>query len=334
MEGTIGRNVKARLANCEVNGTISGDVDISFDRDDSGAQAYTAGSPPPVSVPNVKPGLTFGDAPNVEGSLKYTSRWDAEISESAKIAGNVEHNRPKVSTKAAVAKVDPAWSTVSRLVTLLIVGFCVVLIAPNWTRRVTDSFKSKPLASLGFGAIGLIGVWVLLVMILVGIVALSILAGVIKLRSLIPIIIVLGVGGVVALLVGLWFLAAYLAEVVLGLFVGRWVLGLANPSLAENRFIAIGLGVLLIGSFGMVPYLGNLLGLFAFVFTLGAICLCLFRKSQPEAVPADKPLPAEAYRRWLWRTSGTTGSARRYVFQFADVIAETDFAMFGSTGKS
>jgi cytoskeletal protein CcmA (bactofilin family) len=289
LAGDIGGKIKGAMANCEISGHIAGDLDLSVDGDESGAQACTAGSPPPISFPHVPAGLTIRDTAQLDGGLKYESPDEANIAAGAQIAGKIEHERPDVQAKRPPTLAEKAWSVVRQYAALLIVGLCVVLVAPTWTRRMSDNIRTRPLASLGFGVAGIVGFIVLLVVIPVGMIILAVIAGLVKLTSLVPVVIVLGLLGVTMLVAGFWFFAIYLAEIVLGFFAGRWLLGLVNRPLAENRFLSLMVGLVLLALISSVPYLGPIVGWLAVLFGLGALVLWMFWKRPPGPAPIEKP---------------------------------------------
>ena len=293
LAGGVSGKVKGAMANCEVSGNIGSDVDLKVDGDQTGPQAYTIGSPPPISFPNVPPGLTVRDTAKIDGSLKYESRDEADISVGAQITGGIKHERPRVQATRPPTLFEKALSVLGKYATLLIVGLCVVLVAPRWTRRMSDNIKTRPLASLGLGVAGIVGFIVLLLVILVALIVLAVVAGLVKLTGLVPVVIVLGLSGGAMLVVGFWFFTAYLAEIVLSCFAGSWLLGLASPTLGENRFLSLLVGLVLLALISSVPYLGSIVGWLVVLFGLGALVVWIFWKRPPEPTPAVKPQLAD-----------------------------------------
>jgi len=291
--GDIDGTVRGAMANCEISGHVAGHVDLNVDGDEAGAQAYTSGSPPPISFPHVPAGLTIRGTAQLDDGLKYESPDEANIEADAQITGEIEHKRPVVQAKRPPTPAEKAWKIVRQYAALLIVGLCVVLVAPTWTRRMSDNLQSRPLASFGLGLAGIVGFVVLLIAIPVGMIIVAIMAGLVKLTSLIPVVIVLGLLGETSLVAGFWFFTTYLAEIVLGFFLGRWLLGRVNRPLGENRVLSLIVGVLLLALISIVPYLGPIVGWLAVLFGLGALVLWMFCKKPPEPAPAQKPQLAD-----------------------------------------
>jgi hypothetical protein len=287
--GDIGGNLKGGMANCEIAGHIGGDVELSVDGDQAGAQAYTSGSPPPVSLPNVPAGLTIRDTAQIDGALNYTSREEANIESDAQINGEIKQERPHVQTAQPPTPTEKVLRVVRQYASLLIIGMCILLIAPAWTRSLSDNIKTRPLASLGFGAAGIVGSIVLLLVILVGMIFLAVISGVIELTGLVAVVIVLGLSAVAMLVVGFWFFTTYLAKIVLSVFAGRWLLSLAKLSLGENRFLSFTVGLVLLALASSLPYLGPIFGWLVVLLGLGALLLWVFSRRPSDATPVHKP---------------------------------------------
>jgi cytoskeletal protein CcmA (bactofilin family) len=276
--GDVAGKVKGGLVNCEISGRVGGDVELSVGGDPAGANAYTSGSPPPVSMPNVPEGLTIRDTAQIDGALKYQSQNEANIASDAQITGEISHTRPQIQAQQAPTPAERALRIVAQYSTLLIIGLCVVMLAPNWTRRMSDNISTRPLACLAFGAAAIIAVIVLLPCILVLMIALAVIFGVVNLTSMVPVVIVLGLSGGAMLVVSFWFFATYLAEIVLSFFAGSWLLRWAQPTLGENRFLSLLAGLVLLAIISSVPYLGSIVGWLVVLFGLGALVVWLFSK--------------------------------------------------------
>jgi len=291
VDGDIKGKLNSALVNCEINGHIGGDVDLSVGVDEAGPHAYTQGQPPPVSMPSVPAGLTIGETAQIDGGLDYKSRQEANIAGGAQISGEIKHERPPVQAQRAPTPTERALGVARQYLTLFIIGLCVVLVVPSWTRRMSDNIGARPLACLGFGAAGIVGFIVLVPMILVAMVALAVIAGVIQLTGLVPVVIVLGLSSAVALMVSFWFVTSYLSQIVFSLFAGNRLLGLA--SLGENRFLSLLVGVVILAVIHVVPYLGLVVGLLVVLFGLGAVVVWLLRRSDPDSAANVQPQPAE-----------------------------------------
>ena len=291
LAGDIEGDVAAGMANCEVSGSIGGDADLSVGGDDAGAQAYMYGSSPPVAIPEVPPGLTIHDTARIGGELKYESETQLELPDEI-VTGEIRHKLPSVETIRPPTPSERAISVLGRYAALLLVGLGVVLIAPRWTRRIADNIQTHPIGSFFLGLAGGVGLLILLPSIILGAIFFAAFAGFIKLTALVPVFIVLGLSGCAMLVVGFWFFTGYLAEIVVGLLVGRWFLALANPKPSQNRFLSLIAGLVLLALISSVPYVGPIVGWLFVVFALGALVRWLFWKRSPEPRHVGKPQPA------------------------------------------
>ncbi len=286
LAGDIDGLINGSMANCEINGHVGGDVKLSVDGDGNGVHAYTGGSPPPISMPSLSEGLTIGDSAQIDGGLKYESKHEAKIDGAAKITGDIEHTLPPVQVKKAGKQAANQWDVVSKHLALLVIGLCVVLFAPAWTRGLSDRVKTQPLASFGLGFAGIAGLILLLFVILAGMVAVAVIAGLVKLTSLVPVALVLGISSVAVLGVGFWFFTSYLATIVLSFFTGNLLLARISPRLAESRFLSLVIGLVVLAGISCVPYLGSIVAWLVVLIGLGALLLWMFTKRPESAAPA------------------------------------------------
>jgi cytoskeletal protein CcmA (bactofilin family) len=276
LAGRVGGKVIGGLANCEISGNIGKDVHLGVGGDQTGPIAYTAGSPPPIAIPNVPPGLTIRDTVKIDGDLEYESSSEADIAAGAKIAGEIRHKLPDVETTLPPTLAQKMLSVFGRYAALLVVGVGVLLVAPNWMRGMSDGVKTRPIASLGLGVAGIAGFIVLLIVIFVAVIVLAVISAAVKLTGLVPVVIVLGLTAGAVTVVSFWFFTVYLADIVLSFFAGSWLLNLAKPTMGENRFFALLVGLVLLALISSVPYLGSIVGWLVVLFGLGALVGWLF----------------------------------------------------------
>jgi cytoskeletal protein CcmA (bactofilin family) len=296
--GHIGADLRGGMSNCRLEGTIGGDVKVEAGGEKNAPPATSFGPPPPVAMPNVPGGLTLADSAVVEGDLTYQSPQEAKIDPQAKVNGEIEHVAPQ--PKAKGAKAAPAQGgAVAKILTQLrhlacvaIVGLAVLLIFPQWSTAWADTIRTRPGASFLGGIAGLAAFIALLVVLAIFIVLAAIMLGVATLGELVPMVIVGGVVGYAALIVGFWLLAAFLAEALAGLAIGR--LALPSESIG-TRLGALLVGILLVGVLLSIPYVGGLVGLAVMIVGIGSICLWLIGQAPPQSfasLPPEKPLAA------------------------------------------
>jgi hypothetical protein len=98
-------------------------------------------------------------------------------------------------------------------------------------------------------------------------------------------VIVGGIVGYLALIVLVWLLAMFLAEVLAGLALGRSLLG---DDGFFSRLGALLLGLVVVVLVLSIPYVGPWIGLAVFVLALGGICLYLTGQMAEEVPPRFK----------------------------------------------
>ena len=206
---------------------------------------------------------------NIEGDLTYTSEEEADIQSGAQIAGATTHNLPPV--KEEPAKAFPPFGIVGKVIRFLmalLTGLVIILIAQRRLTSIAESIRSRPGASAGWGAL---------------IVFVAPIAAVLVCFTVVGIPV-----GVIAL--GLWGMALYLAQIPVGLFLGRWIIGRFRA--VEGKAIMVGalaLGLVLLKLLelllGLIPLpgLGFFIGLAVVgLFGLGAVVVTE-RKRRAEA---------------------------------------------------
>jgi cytoskeletal protein CcmA (bactofilin family) len=289
--GQIDDDVQAGMGRCRLAGRIGGDVNLDIGGGaDTPPEAF--GSPPPVAMPQVSSGLAIVESAQLEGKLTYLSPTEAQIDPGAQISGDVEHKVPAPPAQPQAAAGNPALDAVAsrarHAACVGIVGLLAVLLLPQWTGAWAENVRSRPMASLTAGSVGLIALVGILILGIVAIVVAAILVGTATLWELLPMVIFGGTVSYLAVIAFAWLMAAFLAEAIIGLAVGR--LALRGDGLPV-RIGALLLGIVIVVLVLSVPFLGSLLGLAVFVFALGGFCLWLIGQTPalpPEPVASTK----------------------------------------------
>ncbi|MFW6149335.1 MAG: hypothetical protein ACOC6D_05725 [Atribacterota bacterium] len=198
--------------------------------------------------------LTVSSTATIQGKLVYTSRREANIESGARIRGALSRLVPQ--EKEFKYGFNIWWLIISFFMSLL-VGIVLILLAPERVKKVTDSIRRRPWASLGWGTVLLI---------------------VTPIAALIVCVTIIGIPlGLITLI--LYLIAIYITQIIIGLFIGKWIIG--NFGQVETKAALIGalaLGLAIFRLLRLIPYLGFIMGLAAVLFGLGAILISL-RKS-------------------------------------------------------
>jgi cytoskeletal protein CcmA (bactofilin family) len=292
--GQIGADLRGAMSNCRLAGTVGGDVDLKVGEKNSPPATTFGQQPPGVSLPSVTGGLAIADSAELEGDLTYRAPDEASIDSQAKVSGEVKHVLPEPTHKGAAAAAKPtidskALGRLKHVICVGLIGFLAILVFPRWSTERSDAIRTRPAASFVSGIAGIVAFFVLLFVLLFVIAIGALLLSAIRLNELVPLMVISGMVGYAALVVGFWLVFAFLAEALTGLAIGRSAMG--NESLAA-RAGALIVGVLLIGIVLSVPYLGALLGLIVVIFGIGSICLWLIAPGAPQSFAIQAPIKA------------------------------------------
>jgi hypothetical protein len=241
--------------------------------------------PSSISAPTVAPGLTIDQSANIEGNLGYTQSRELAIPPGA-VAGEVTRNQPATNTAAA-----PQETTGQRIlqwglnalrasITLILIGLFLLWLFPSFVQGLSRKLQSAVLPSLGWGVAAYLLFFLALLLILVVIILGGLLFGLLTLGGLAGTIISVGLLSLLALILGFILVTSFVAKIVFGQALGRWLLVRANSPLAEHRFwpmiigVVITVAVIALFSFPPLPgFLSGLLNLVVILFGLGALWL-------------------------------------------------------------
>lgn len=300
--GDIGRNIMAGANSLEIDGTIGGNAKVAI-----AEPAQRQSQMPPgmflnettVPVPSVRPGLTIDPAARIKGNLTYVQQANLTFPAGV-VAGTITRQSPppeegrQVIDETAAQKVG-AWALniVRTLVSLILLGLLMAWLLPGFVRGLGTKLESKPWPSLGLGIVSWAAVIFLGLLILFTAILGAVIFGVLTLGGISGAILWIGILALFVLIVGFVLAASFLAKIVFGQALGRWLLTRMQPSLAEGRYwpmvIGVTVVVLAVGllSFPLVTgALGWLLNLVVVLFGLGAIWLWGSDQFARKSVPA------------------------------------------------
>lgn len=216
--------------------------------------------------------LTISSTASILGKLTYISENEATIQSGAQIMGPITHKLPDIKERLAVGTHRlPAvkerltlvgfWGRVIGFLMTLLLGIIIVLLAPRRMKAITESIRTRPWASLGWGAIILIFT---------------------PIAALIACITIIGLPlGLITLV--LYGITLCLTQLFIGLFIGQLIIGSSRG--VESRAALVGalvLGLAILSLLRLIPYLDFVIGLATVLFGLGAI-LVSGRKLRTEA---------------------------------------------------
>jgi len=217
--------------------------------------------------------LIIASTASIQGKLTYISENEANIQSGAQIRGTITHKLPDVKERLAVGthrlpNVGERlvagigfWGKVIGFLMTLVLGIIIVLLAPRRVKAVTESIRTRPWTSLGWGAIILIFTPIAALIVCITIIGLPL--------------------GLITLV--LYTIAIYFTQLFAGLLIGQLIIG--SSKRVETRAALVGalaLGLAILSLLRLIPYLGFVIGLATILFGLGAI-LVSERKLRAEA---------------------------------------------------
>jgi cytoskeletal protein CcmA (bactofilin family) len=269
LQGTVGEDVNAAANGLELGGEVGANVDAEVDGEDGGPPPFLFA--PQADLPTVDSGLTLTDSATVGGNLTYESSTEAQIDPQAQIEGEVVgEERPAEAEEDAYTFADAVFDNLRSFIALLVVGLILIWIAPNWIRRRAGTVLDRPLASLGWGVLGLVAFLALGVVILLATLVLAVILGLLTLGGLVALIVVLGLVAEVVLVLIFWLSTNYLAQIVVSFLAGLLLVEAVRPGRGSGRVLPLVVGLILYVILRAVPVLGPLVGLAVVLLGLGA----------------------------------------------------------------
>ena len=208
--------------------------------------------------------LSIASTASIQGEITYISENEANIQSGAQIIGTITHKLPNIKERLAVGtnrlpnvgeRLAPAiglglGARVIGFLMTLVVGIVIILIAPKRMKAITESIRTRPWASLGWGAIILIFT---------------------PIAALIVCITIIGIPlGLITLV--LYGIAIHLTQLFAGLYIGQLIIGSSRKVGSRGALVgALVLGLAIFSLLKLIPYLGGIIGLAAVLFGLGAI---------------------------------------------------------------
>lgn len=305
LAGDVTRNVQVAASAFELRGKVGGDVYAEVGE----AYQVNAGLPPTmfmpqitIPVPSVKPGLTVAPSASISGNLKYTQMRDLAVPAGV-VIGTVTRVVPNVSPtrvreETSAQKVGK-WAAgfLRNSITLILIGLLLLRLFPTFMRSLSENLRVKPLPSLGWGVVAWAAFFVVLFVVIAVTIIGGILFGVLTLGQLTGTVIWLGILALFGLIIGFVLLTTFVAKVVFGVALGRWIFAQLHSPLADHRYwpmivgVVVTLAVIALLSFPLIPgVLGWLVNLAVVLLGLGALWLWGLERTARK--PAVRPVAA------------------------------------------
>jgi cytoskeletal protein CcmA (bactofilin family) len=274
LAGTVSEDLAGAVNALTLGGELGGDVDVDVDGEDGEAAPPVFVPLPQAPIPTVEPGLTLTDSALIGGNLTYQSSTEAQIDPGAQIEGDVVREERPVEEEEEATRSPVAEAMVDALrslVSLVLVGLLLVWLAPGWIRRRAYTVLERPLASLGWGLLGLIAFLILGIVILLVTILLAIVLGLLTLGGLVTLTIILGLLAEAALVLIFLISTSYLAQIIVSFLAGVLLLESVLPGRGAARVLPLVVGLIVYVILRTVPVLGPIIGLIVVLLGVGAL---------------------------------------------------------------
>ncbi len=290
LSGEVERDVKVSVAALELAGTVGRNVEATVEGPGGAGRTPTFFGPP-GAPPMIAPGIRVSSDAEIGGELSYTSSVAQPASISAAPEGGIVYSTPQPGEAGQPAEprsVDVGvlgWilDRVRTLVTLLLLGGLALWLLPDLFNQLVEKARSQPAPATGWGLVTVIVGYIGAGLVALVILAIGILFSVITLGGLSGTIFGVGFSGLAIVVAVFNLLVQYGSKVVIAFLGGRWILEKLTPQYAENKALALVLGVVLYVLLRAVPIFGWLLSVFVTLLGLGAMLL-LYRERRALAV--------------------------------------------------
>ncbi len=201
----------------------------------------------------------------VSGAIRYDSDSDATIADTATLTGPVERSDPSGPSAAGVSVGGGVVWDIVRLLSMLMTGLVVVLVAPVASSAVADGVRRRFPATLIAGVVAIVLVPVLALVLVVTLIGIPV--------------------SIVALV--LFGIALYLSQVFVGMAIGRTILPRGWRSYGRGyNILAMVIGVTLIALLRLipVPFLDLAVGVIVALLGLGGLFTATREGTRPTAL--------------------------------------------------
>jgi hypothetical protein len=299
LKGQVAEDVIISAPAVEITGDIEGNASVNLGdtavEDKASPMMFPFAPASAPDIPHVSLGLAIDKDAAIGGDLDYTASSEFDIP-SGVVAGDVAFAPYTPGAGTAVhgeGRFPLHWlrnlfvRNVRLFITLLIVGALMMWLLPGWSRRLSETVRTKPLSSLGWGAVASV--------------ALTAAVGIVLVAGLVVVILLGFWRGAVVSMLGLSLAAVLLAmtQIVISLTLGQLILKLFKSPATEHRWWPLILGVPVLTAitalFSAPPGLGCCLGtlVWALVACLGLGAIWIWGREQlgNSKAPPEKDVP-------------------------------------------
>lgn len=304
--GELEGSFKGVMNSLVIGGGISGDVSVEVGEPGQGISEWGPLANL-IPFPLLPSGLHVQDTARIKGTLNYTSPSEGVISQKADIDGVVyatppivtrpereEIERPEIEVKVGWGWLVVKWivDQLRRLISLLVVGLLLAWLVPILVPQAAAKLREKPWPSLGWGCAAEIAFFIAVPVIFAVIIGAGVILALLTLGGLQGALISTGLLLEGLAIVAFTVVTSWVTKVVVGYFIGWWLLTQARSNQATGPVWPAIIGIVLFVIVRSIPILGWFAGLAATLFGLGALLLWARDRWWPSGpAPMTGPLP-------------------------------------------
>lgn len=230
IKGKIGRDLYGTAAKAIVSGEIGRDARLKMDNGE----------------------LDIADNAVINGSLTYTSIYQARIAQSAKISKGSYQNLPKTPSKSEEAA-GKIFGGLFSIFSALVVGLVLITVWRDKIIQITGKMPDNIKAAIGWGMILMFITPIIFILLLFTIIGIPL----------------------AFMLIVLWLIALYASKILVSIMIGRNILKKLKSKYKDSLIWAMIIGVIIAWILFTIPMLGWIFNLAAAWWGLGAIWLYL-----------------------------------------------------------
>lgn len=233
--------------------------------------------------------LTLAGQAHVGGPIVYRSQQEAVVSPNATVGGVVQRvmPEPRETRPIETLRASIGWGVVAYLI-LVATGASLLRIIRQPMLTAVEVVRHELLPAIGYGAIGLVVPPVAIVVALIVVaVIISVLFG--GGPAFAAVLVAIG-------LLAIWLIAVFFSQIVVALFLGRWLFGLMRQPAEDLPFRWLALGGVVLVLLGYLPAIGPLVQwLIVPLIGTGALAVMVLRHHRrPFVAPTQRPAPTPA----------------------------------------
>jgi cytoskeletal protein CcmA (bactofilin family) len=245
---SVGGDIFAGVSTAMIDGQVTGNVK-------GGGSTITIGARVGRNVEVEAETLTLRPTAAIQGDLIYTSGKQAALEPGAKVSGATTRRLPESAGQSVVPQIVSAiQGKFIAFLMIFVIGLIGILVAARKLDAMGDALRTGIGRSAGWGALVLFATPVAAVIVMFTLIGLP--------------------AGLIAL--ALWGMVVYLAQIPVGLLVGKLVL--RRPLWSKKSLVgALALGLFLLTAVSAIPVLGFWIGLATVMFGLGSVVVMVMR---------------------------------------------------------